>query len=277
MTAMEYSNLPEAMSQSPEHEGLQVVSNNEKETISSPSITYLHPHASSEFRPATFGDAQPEIPHTKQEKHEICGLRPWLFYTIAAIAIVVVIAAAVAGGVAGSRTRSSASPQAATQSENPALTTSSPTSPSVSSTTLVSSTTSVTTSELPGPSGVTLLRDCPSSNQTIYPFGGSSDTLLFRKSCNMCAINHYGISAMIEQMAASLDECIDLCGSFDIQNETEIQSGNANACNAVCWRYDVVDPQVGLCFGYNTQNLSDGLQLGSQNTSDGAAWINQFF
>lgn len=279
-TAKEYSTLPEAIPRNPAHEGLQAIPQ-ETEKISVQPITEQYLYTDGGFRPVVLDDAQPEMQYRTQKQHRICGIRPWLFYTLTAIAMVVVIAAAVAGGVVGSQTHSSTTAQtttaqASTQSQSSTLTTSSPTS-TVSSSVSSPSAVSVTTSALPGPSGVTLLRDCPSSNQTIYPFGGSSDPMLFRKYCNICAYNANNIDNSLKQITNSLDECIDLCASFNIQNQTQIQAGDVRVCNSVCWRWDITDAQVGLCFGYTTRNLSGTFSLDYNSNSDAAVWINESF
>ncbi|KAI0531644.1 hypothetical protein GGR58DRAFT_508264 [Xylaria digitata] len=132
----------------------------------------------------------------------------------------------------------------------------SPTSPAPSSSTsmtptISTSTVSATTVVLPT---ATLLRDCPSSNGTVYDvIYGSGEPFSFRKFCT--------------------------AGFRHVLNGTAIAAGNNQTCNAVCWRntdqLNNINQIPGQCFGYTILNTSAGFAFTDEVLCDSAAWINQ--
>lgn len=230
-------------------------------------------------------------PEKASSKRVICGIAVRTFWTILAVVIaIVVIAAAVGGGVGGSiavknRTANnaanfasaSASAQIAGTRTPPSKSSSSQgplTSPPSSSST---STPPITTTQLKGPS-TTLLRDCPSSNNTLYTVDIGS-VIYFRKICNLSYRNSLGEFAVVDTATTSLNDCIDRCAAYNVQNSTEIADGTSSVCNAVCWRNTFTDGDEfpGTCFGYTTQNSSNAFVVQSETICDSAAWINQEF
>ncbi|KFY67164.1 hypothetical protein V496_01738 [Pseudogymnoascus sp. VKM F-4515 (FW-2607)] len=110
-----------------------------------------------------------------------------------------------------------------------------------------STTPSRTFTEISGPSAI-LISDCPSSNNTFYSadlgdfndllglFSGDVDpTMSFRKLCGFSYPNGLG-SFLVDVAARSLDDCINLCAEYIMKNLANIDTGTADACNAVCWR-----------------------------------------
>jgi hypothetical protein len=208
-------------------------------------------------------------------KRRICGIAAKTFWVVLAILIIVVVAAAVGGGVgatASKKKSNKSSPQTG-------ISTSSPSSPSTGPITASATTTtspSITTTQVVGPS-TTLLRDCPSSNNTIYDVTlGSSEKMSFRKQCNASFLSNKVNAVRVQ--TTDLNDCINLCAAFNIQNKTEIQAGTSDPCNAVCWRstFDN-DDFPGTCFGFTTTNSSGEFVYQQDSLCDGAAWINQSF
>lgn len=77
-------------------------------------------------------------------------------------------------------------------------------------------------------------------------------------------------------MTTTLDDCINLCGTYNEANKTEIATGANGVCKAVCWRNGFVgDDFPGTCFGFTTQNISSAFVTQTEAICDGAAWINQ--
>jgi hypothetical protein len=296
--AAPYSDLQVVPPRHSEYSGLQL-----------PDYSGLHHHQQKD---PTYPEAVASLP-TSQEykslepektasKGVICGIAARTFWTILAVVIaIVVIAAAVGGGVGGSiaaknrtanNAANSASSSASTQnaansasssaSTQNAGTTTPPSKSSSSHGPLTSppsssptSTPPVTTTQLKGPS-TTLLRDCPSSNNTLYSVDIGS-VLYFRKLCNLSYRNSLGESAMIDSPTSSLNDCIDLCAAYNVQNSTEIANGTSNVCNAVCWRntFSDGDEFPGSCFDYTTLNSSSTFNVQDETICDSAAWINQ--
>jgi hypothetical protein len=85
-------------------------------------------------------------------------------------------------------------------------------------------------SEIVGPSS-TLLRDYPSSNHTVYSYGSATDPMLFRKYCGTL-FYHDGVQNALSVNVAidSLDNCIDLCASYNTQNRFGIADGSSTVC-----------------------------------------------
>lgn len=260
-----YSDL-EAVRQH-DHEGLQVIND--------------HTESSQEICNDT--NTIENSTQVAPEQRQILGLKPKRFWSTAAVTLVV-IAAAVGGGVGGALSqRDTSRTPAATTNNAPAgaaPTTASSTPTSLSNGPVTSSPTttapSLTTTEVPGPT-TTLLRDCPSSNNTIYDVTFGGQERLFRKICNMAYLNTIN-TEVINEKTMNLNDCIDKCAAYNKQESSEIRDGRTNVCNAVCWRNTFDTNFPGQCFGYTTQNSSNGFELRSEVVvCDSAAWINQSF
>ena len=126
-----------------------------------------------------------------------------------------------------------------------------------------------------GPSA-TLYRDCPSSNDTIYPVRLGSSEQQYRKLCNTSfAATKADNEDFVNQYTTSLDDCIGLCAQWNINDHTST-SGLAQTCGAVCWRNSFDDDHPGSCFGYAISNSSAGsFRLNNESRCDSAAWINE--
>jgi hypothetical protein len=188
----------------------------------------------------------------------------------------------VGGSVASKSSKNASSPASSSSSSSPVqstVTTAPSTTTSLSTGPITSSPTStpaLTVTQVPGPS-TTLLRDCPSSNNTLYSIDIGS-VMSFRKLCNLSYQNALNGSAMVNEPTTSLDDCIDLCAAYNAQNMNQIATGTDSVCNAVCWRNTFVNDEFpGQCFGYTTQNSSNAFIVNSEAICDSAAWINQTF
>jgi hypothetical protein len=234
------------------------------------------------------------VAEAHEEQHEsqrICGLRRRTFWIALGVALIVV-AAAVGGGVGGALAlKSSRNNASAPQSELASATptpTSSQTSASISITSaptstpiIASSVSNVTTTEVVGAS-TTLLRDCPSSNNTLYDVTHGDAKMSFRKDCETSIVAIKGSSAFRGTVVQSLNDCIDLCAAYNINNKTQIASGSSSVCNSVCWRNTfekINDLPGGMCFGFTAQNSSGSIQYTqpAETRCDSAALINQAF
>lgn len=198
----------------------------------------------------------------------ICGLRRKTFWIVIAVATVVVIGAAVGGGVGGAISNKSSKPSRV--SSSPLSTGSDTTAP----TTTVPSPVSITTTTLANPTQ-TLLRDCPSSNNSLYPVAFGSDQSIFRKMCSVKLVGNG--DNVVSEKTDSLNNCINRCANYNDVNRTEIASGSSRVCNAVCWRHSLSSDWPGQCFGFSTQNSSTGgFSIDTSGTEcDSAGWINQ--
>ncbi|KAF3032450.1 hypothetical protein E8E12_000774 [Didymella heteroderae] len=231
-----------------------------------------------------------------------CGLRRRTFWVLLGVALVVV-AAAVGGGVGGalasrsssesSKNTSNSNSGSNSNSDSGSQTTqsraqSSSTAPLSSSTPIPSSTVVISTSTIVGPSNSavpTLLRDCPSSNDTLYTVTYGSTSYQYRKLCNNAYTNINGVATSIQGVFSTLNECIDKCASYNRNNATRIKAGTDPLCNSVCWRNtfdERNDWEGGHCFGFTTSNATVGGQTQFRVTNtgdicDSAALINQDF
>jgi hypothetical protein len=231
------------------------------------------------------------IPHDRR----ICGLTLRTFWIITIVGIVLMIGGAVGGGVAGSQmARKKSSTEGASsisasplQASSLSLASSSGTSQSTNSDKSTASTTptrtstpevSLTTSQIIGPS-VTLLRDCPSSNNTLYGITLGTINMNYRKICGMSYLNiRQGQDGeeVVNSRTSSLDSCINFCAAYNVQSATEIAAGNASVCNAVCWRNSLgSDNFPSQCFGYTTKNSSNAFVINEEDHCDSAAWVDQ--
>lgn len=217
----------------------------------------------------------------EKSKSRRCGLAPWLFWSLICGGIAVVIIAAVAGGVVGSKDDSSDSKVFTAPTAGGAL------QGSTQSTTTASSLHTKATSASPSSTTQifhagdrTLYRDCPSSNDTVYTYGGASSPMLFRKWCGMACWNTQGVTAMVNEDTDSLDSCINLCASYNlVLDQTGLISNRSSAgrsvCSAVCWRWNPQDPDwPGHCFGYASLNVSGHFNVSEASNCDSAGWMN---
>lgn len=223
----------------------------------------------------------------------ICGLRRKIFWIIFAVAIVVV-AGAIGGGVGGAlasrSSRTSNNPSTNTERLSDSHTTSADAAKSQNiigsssvqpSPTL--STTSITATSVVGPTA-TIIRDCPSSNNSVYSVTTGKAVMQFRKTCEMSYLNVNGDDFSYARVVSTLNECIDLCAAYNINSRDQIQLGKDRICNAVCWRNTFKNNETGgQCYGYTTQNVTtDGKStwrygIPPETKCDGAALMNQEF
>ncbi|KAK6077012.1 hypothetical protein SCUP515_05195 [Seiridium cupressi] len=248
-----------------------------------------------QWKPPAYSDAPENVyasPHGQEpKKRDICGLVPWLFWTLVVAAVIIVIGAGVGGGVGAtmSKKNTDSVAPAGTTAPSPANTVAStPTSATGSTATVASDLSSMTslattstnsaeltTTQVVG-SSTTLYRDCPSSNNTQYTALGDS-TYQYRKLCNDAFLVQ-SVPETVNVAVASLDACIDLCAQYNKNNEADIKSGKANICNAVCWRNRFETDWPAQCFG-NTLKYGAGGQIFPSNDTtneqcDSAAWTN---
>ncbi|TWU76962.1 hypothetical protein ED733_007263 [Metarhizium rileyi] len=186
----------------------------------------------------------------------ICGLPLRRFCIVLSVAIVIFTAAAVGGAVGGTH----------------ALTPSISSTPIPIASTSSSAPVSFSTSTQFGPTKARF-RDCPSSNDTIYKAAGSD--CQFRKLCNFGF--RWSGQNVLDTVAASLDDCIELCVAYNENNRSAIDDSKSSLCNGVCWRNSIRDDdRPGQCFGAPIQNsTATGLPVTRETSCDSAAWINQ--
>lgn len=206
---------------------------------------------------------------------QIFGLPPRRFWIILCGIILIVAAAAIGGGV-GATQAARSKPNNSDNSTSGNNTNSKDTSTSQPATATTNPPATLTTSLQIGPTQ-TLYRDCPSSNNTIYNALGSSD-YQFRKFCNLSF--RWSGADLVNTPAKSLNECVNMCVAYNVNNKTAIADRKSTICNAVCWRNDIKDRDwPGQCFGSTVQNSSDtGFPINTEETiCDSAAWVNQHF
>jgi hypothetical protein len=210
-----------------------------------------------------YNTSNPEVPRERT----ICGLQRRTFWIVAIVAIIVVAAAA-GGGIGGALATKSSSKSndandagagagAARQSPPPETSISTSIAPTPTS---AQSSTTITTTSIVGPTS-TIYRDCPSSNGSLYDVTLGDTKMSFRKACEISYLNSNGIDNAYGKPVKSLNECIDLCAAFNINNKTQIAAGTSRICNAVCWRNTFaldsqVRTQVAL-LGIDTQQRRD--------------------
>ncbi|KAH8881795.1 hypothetical protein GQ53DRAFT_848002 [Thozetella sp. PMI_491] len=212
-----------------------------------------------------------------QRPPRICGLAPKLFWALVGTVTLLIVTGAVVGGVVGSN-RAKASNDASQHSttaipQGGSDTSASSSLPLGSSTPTPSTPLSVTTTTEVDVKN-TLYRDCPSSNQTIYNALGSPQ-YQFRK---LCEARYPGNGkTVVNKKAASLNDCVDLCASYNAQNKAAIAAGTMAVCNEVCWRHSLYSDYPGQCFASTYTNTSGGdFPRDFSNTEcDSAAWMNQ--
>lgn len=204
----------------------------------------------------------------------VCGLSRKRFWIVLSItALVIIIAAAVGGGVGGTLVaKSEDGKKSEVQEGDSRASISRPVTSASSTSALVTSALVVTptTSTIIGPEQ-TLYRDCPSSNNTIYNAIGSVN-FQFRKICGRSYKQPF--ASVINEKAASLDDCIDLCATFNLKNKSDIADGKSTPCTSVCWRNRFDNDWPGQCFGSVTYNSTSGFEYRDEDYCDSGAWIN---
>jgi hypothetical protein len=221
-----------------------------------------------------------------QKPKTICGLRRRPFWAAFIVAMIVLVAA-VGGGIGGALASKSSSHGSTIEANTPqAEPTSSPApssllAPSQTPTpasTSAESKASITTATIVGPTS-SILRDCPSSNDTIYDVTLGDTKMSFRKECEISLVNANGNENAVIKVVPSLNDCIDLCAAYNINNRTQIAAGTSKICNTVCWRntYDKNNDWAGgMCFGFASQNSSGTFRyrLPAETRCDSAVMIN---
>ncbi|KAE9367949.1 hypothetical protein N431DRAFT_416937 [Stipitochalara longipes BDJ] len=229
--------------------------------------------------PKPYGDRYqyqyPTAGPPQRPTQKLWGLAPKTFWIVFAIVSVIVIGAAVGGGVGASQSHNSSTKSTSNTDSN------STTTPTSAASNL---TPSLTTTPVIGPSA-TLLRDCPSSNNTLLTVSPNpSNPQTFRKLCSTSFIKAASVPItenVVDTPTTSLNDCIGLCASYNENNKTSINGGADYVCNAVCWRNGFVnDDNPGHCFGFTTANSTDSLGTEAFDTTadgecDGAGWIDQ--
>jgi hypothetical protein len=150
----------------------------------------------------------------------ICCLALKTFCIVAAITIIV-IAAAVSGGLGATEAQQKLQRLRPNHKlklkfkliNNPTPTTS-------------DSTSSLTTTPVVGPS-TTLLRDCPSSNDTLYTINPGAP-MTFRKICGTTFLNAINGTNVVETTMSTLNDCINPCGTYNEANKADITKRSDN-------------------------------------------------
>ena len=95
----------------------------------------------------------------------------------------------------------------------------------------------------------TLLRECPSSNDTIYTVRLGSLEQQCRKLCSAAFLAIKSDSGnFIKQFTLSLDDCIGLCVQWN-GNGYRSTSGLTQTCGMARWRNSLNDGSAGTCYG----------------------------
>ncbi|KAJ2977855.1 hypothetical protein NUW58_g7679 [Xylaria curta] len=220
-----------------------------------------------------------------EKKRHICGLSPktlWIIFGVSTLLIIAGIAGGVAGALVSKNNSSSNSPSSSSSPNDGADTRASSTSSAPSSSTSITptvSTSALSTTTVVLPTA-TLLRDCPSSNGTVFDVAyDSGEPLSFRKFCTAGFRHVLNGVDLVNAPKRSLNDCINACVEYNDRNKTAIAAGNNQTCNAVCWRsneqLDNINQIPGQCFGYTTLNSSTGFVVTDEVLCDSAAWINQ--
>jgi hypothetical protein len=265
------------------HSDLEVVP--KEEALQAQKYAYYAPEHHQNLETDTHKvayDSTKNIHEAARQQKTICGMRRRIFWIVVILAIIAV-AGAVGGAVGGalaskaSRSNKTSNNANAAGASQPPRAGSSP----VATPTSAQPSTSVTTTSIIGPSS-TILRDCPSSNNTLYDFATGETKMTFRKACDISFLNANGYDSVVAKPVKSLNECIDSCAVFNINNRTQIANGSNKLCNAVCWRntFDKTnDFTGGMCFGFTTQNSSSTFRyrMPAETICDSAALINQAF
>jgi hypothetical protein len=261
------------------HSDLEVVPSSDHDTHKYPH----HPEGPTDTNKIVYDSTT--LAHDEWAPQTICGLRKRTFWVVV-IAVIIVVASAVGGGVGGAlATRkpgeTSDISSSSTRAPVSSMQSSSATLSSTLSTQAISTTTIIGPTYSPQP---TLLRDCPSSNNTLHSVTYGSTSYQFRKLCNGDYQNSGNLAAPVQGVVNSLDECINMCANYNQDNRTEIQTGRDPLCNSVCWRNSFADTdwEGGHCFGFTMRNITVNGQTvfniaENGDNCDSAALINQDF
>jgi hypothetical protein len=222
----------------------------------------------SESQEYGYGKNPNAMVHEQDQPRTICGLRKRTFWIVAIVALIILVAV-IGGGVGGALASKKSDTKAETAQGSVGAGSTTTTAASASASNSVSSSTptpsptstqSFSTTTIVGATA-TILRDCPSSNNSLYTVNSNGMTHQFRKACDATFVNAHGSDAMVVQSFASLNECITECAQFNFRNATEIKLGTSRRCNSVCWRNDVTKRDKwpgGQCFGWTTSNGTTG-------------------
>jgi hypothetical protein len=229
------------------------------------------PHPQNESDKALNGNVRVGLP----PEPRVCGLSRKTFWILVAAAVVIITAAALGGGLGGGLSQNKNA--TASSQQTPTLSTSGTSTTYASASTTTPNANLIVTAEVGtvGGTPVTLYRDCPSANDSLYSVQYSSTTYEFRKMCNMQFTNNVANVNRVNQAASSLNDCINLCAAWNENNITK--SNTDQVCSSVCWRYGFTDDDLpGQCFGFTSVNSSSGgLNVQFDALCDSAAWINQ--
>ncbi|MCJ1254739.1 hypothetical protein MMC24_002555 [Lignoscripta atroalba] len=238
------------------------------------------PYPENKFGRVPYEGTLPHVLHENPPQKRTCGVRRRTFWLIAALLIIAVLAAAIGGGIGGSlahrKNQNSASSPIAQSSSSaspaPLVTGASSSTSTILPTSSLQPPQSTTT--IVGPS-TTLLRDCPSSNNTTYTVRLGAAVQEYRKACNtLFSTQKSNADNFVNMFTASLDDCIGQCAQWNV-NSHESSSGLAQTCNAVCWRNNLDNDHPGSCFGYAVSESSDGSVANKPDINcDSALWVN---
>jgi hypothetical protein len=223
-----------------------------------------------------YGPNSNAMVHGQDQSRMICGLRKRTFWIIAIVALIILVAV-IGGGVGGALAlkKSDTKAEATQGTVSAGGTTTTAASISISNAASASASNSASLSTpTPSPTSIqsfstttivgataTILRDCPSSNNSLYTVNSSGMTQQFRKVCNAIFVNAVGSDAMVMLPFATLNDCIAQCARFNFNHRSEIKLGTSPRCNSVCWRNDVTKRDRwpgGQCFGWTTSNGTTG-------------------
>ena len=268
-----------AMSQAP-HSDLEVVPQSEAPEAQKYAYYANAPEPVPHQSPGDEKEVYASNVHEQNKPPTICGLRKRTFWILVIVAVVIV-AAAVGGGVGGAlASKSSNDTKISGAGAGEAQSSGVPQSSSTTPTPTTQSSISITTTSIVGPSS-TIFRDCPSSNNSLYDVNFGDTKMTFRKACDISFLNANGIDNVVGKPLPSLNDCINACAQFNVNNKTQIEQGG-RLCNAVCWRntFDKINDWAGgMCFGFTTLNSSGTFRyrLPPETRCDSAALINQAF
>ncbi len=218
------------------------------------------------------------------------GLPTPYFWLLIILATILAIGISVGGALGGilSKKNHASSPSSATISASTPISTSisvatggiTPASAtpvtkiSVTPTSVTSATSSTTTSP-----SLTLSRDCPGSNGTIFTASYSPPQTYIKHCSWIYDSKFYTEGNAFSHDASTLDQCIELCAAYNILNAT----GPLGYCTTVGWRTDLTQEFGGMCFGnYGVVGAQGGqAAVGGRNIPADSAlylgWIEIFW
>ncbi|KAL2786086.1 hypothetical protein BJX66DRAFT_313493 [Aspergillus keveii] len=261
------------------------VSNREStlEVVSSPSHRYsdLEPASQTTLYPhdGLHPWNPPAIePKDISERGQICGIKKTTFWILVAAAVVILAAAGLGAGLGVGLSQNSNE-----GSQDPVTTTiirsatAAPT-PTTTATPTLSETSITASRGTINDETVILYRDCPSSNNTLYSIEIDTTTYQFRKECNAHVVHEGQYPNLVRQVAASLNDCMNLCAMYNYLNTTT-DTDLDFACSAVCWRNGFEgNDWPGVCFGYpgldQESEVPGGFLIEPDTLCDSAVWVN---